>query len=756
MEPDGKRLGMKLTLRTGARVATALIALLYPGAVAREAVRADAPKRVLILESFGSDVAPWNAITPAFKRELLRQWPSPIEFHEPAVETAREDEPQAELAFAEYLRALYAQSPPDLVVPVGGAAAQFWWRHRAALFPATPVVIGGIENRLLKALTLSSNDAAVAVQLDARAGNEIILQVLPATTNIAVVMGSSLLERFWMAEYQRAWDPLSNRVQLTWFNKLPFPEMCRRAATLPPRSVLAYGMLFVDVAGVPHEQLSALDQLCAAANAPVFGMFEEQLGHGILGGRLFSSETLGREAARMAARVLGGELGRDIPPLVLSASQPTFDWRALQRWHIAERQLPPGSVVRFRQPSVWERYRGYMLGALGIITLQALTIVALVAQRIRRRRAEVSLRESQQFIELATAAGELGLWVRDAASDELWINPRLRSLFGWAENRTVRWEDLLAHIHPEDRPRAELALGGTTRAGGAFEFEGRLRLPDGAEKWVTAKGLATLDAYGQRLRTQGIFFDITARHAAEAAAQRHRNELLHIGRVHMLGQLSGALAHELNQPLGAILSNAEAAELLLQREPPPWSEVREILADIRKDDLRASDVIQRMRALLQRHELELKSLAADALFAECLVLARHDAYERKVTVTMEVRPGTPRLRGDRVHLQQVLLNLLINGMDAMSEGPVERRRLVVRGERGPNDTVEFSVEDAGSGIPPDQVERIFDSFHTTKPNGLGLGLSISRTIIEAHHGRIWAKNNSNGGATFCFTVPADG
>lgn len=374
--------------------------------------------------------------------------------------------------------------------------------------------------------------------------------------------------------------------------------------------------------------MEALDQLCAVANAPVFGLFEEQLGHGIVGGRLLSSEAIGLETARTAARILAGESAGKISPQTIVAGPPTFDWRQLRRWKIDERRLPSGSIVRFQRPSTWERYRWYICGALGIILLQALTIVALLAQRSRRQRAEL-------------------------------------------------------------------------------------------------------------------------------VAQRHRNELLHISRVQVLGQFASALAHELNQPLGAILSNAEAAELLLRKPNPALNDVREIVADIRKDDQHASEVIQRMRALLRRHEMELKPLAVEKLIAASIALTRQDASERGITVASEVLPQTPRVRGDRVHLQQVLLNLLVNALDAMHECPPERRRLLIRAAPAAADTVMFSVEDAGSGIPPDQLARVFESFHTTKANGLGVGLSISRTIVEAHCGKIWAENNPQGGATFRFTLPAD-
>jgi len=279
------------------------------------------------------------------------------------------------------------------VVPVGAPAAQFLWRHRAGMFSQTPVLIGGIDQRLLPKLSLTSNDTAVVAQLDFAACIEIMWRLFPATTNLAIVFGNSPLERLWLAECRRAFQPYTNRLHFIWLNELSFPDLCRRVANLPPRSAIGYGTLLVDAAGVPHEELEALEQLCAVANAPVFGTEEEELGHGIVGGSLTSGRALGVETARLAARILRGEQPGDIAPPVIGAGPPKFDWRQLQRWHISKSQLPPGSVVRFREPTLWQRYRWYVLAAFGIMTAQAATIMGLVVQRARRRSAEASAYE---------------------------------------------------------------------------------------------------------------------------------------------------------------------------------------------------------------------------------------------------------------------------------------------------------------------------------------------------------------------------
>jgi signal transduction histidine kinase len=375
-------------------VVGALITFMPPWIGAEEAGEpARELKRVLILESFGRDFALWDAVPPTFKPELVQQLPWPIEFHEAALETARSDQAQAEPAFAEYLRALYAGRRPDLVVPIGAPAAQFLWRHRTGLFPQTPVLIGGIDQRMLSTLSLGSNDTAVVARMDMAACFEILWQLFPATTNLAMVLGDSPHERLWVAECRKAFQAYTNRLQIIWLNGLSFPEMCRRVASLPPGSAIAYGSLLVDAAGVPHEQMEALERLCTVANAPVLGTEEEELGHGIIGGSLVSGRALGLETARLAARVLRGEPPGSIAPPVIGPGPPIFDWRQLQRWHIADRQLPPGSIVRFRQPSAWERYRRYIVSALVIISAQAVTIMGLVVHRARRRAAEASAYE---------------------------------------------------------------------------------------------------------------------------------------------------------------------------------------------------------------------------------------------------------------------------------------------------------------------------------------------------------------------------
>ncbi|HEY4592668.1 MAG TPA: MASE1 domain-containing protein [Thermoanaerobaculia bacterium] len=249
--------------------------------------------------------------------------------------------------------------------------------------------------------------------------------------------------------------------------------------------------------------------------------------------------------------------------------------------------------------------------------------------------------------------------------------------------------------------------------------------------------------------------DITGRKQAELAARLHQQELAHLTRVAMLGELSGTLAHELNQPLTAILSNAQAGQRLLAREPVDLAEVRDILHDIAEDDRRAGEVIKRLRAMLKKDEVKSLPLDLNELVEEVIDFSHSDLITRNVALTVELAPALPPVLGDRVQLQQVLLNLVLNACEAMKAKPTWERRLTMATAPDADDGVRVSVVDRGTGIPADELERVFEPFFTTKEHGLGLGLSICRSIVAAHGGRLWASNNENGGATFHLTLPRD-
>jgi signal transduction histidine kinase len=239
----------------------------------------------------------------------------------------------------------------------------------------------------------------------------------------------------------------------------------------------------------------------------------------------------------------------------------------------------------------------------------------------------------------------------------------------------------------------------------------------------------------------------------QADIDKHYADVTHAARLALIGEITGAVVHEVTQPLSAILSNVEAAELLLQRPEPNLALIREILSDVRRDDLRAHNVVRRLRVMLRKRELQYENVDINALVTEALTLITADAGRHNIVIRAILDPGLPAVPADPVHLQQVLLNLIVNGMEAMKETPAAERRLDVLTERLHDQFVEISVIDRGQGIAPEHTEHVFNSFFTTKPEGMGLGLSIARSIVEMHGGAIWAENRESGGSAFRFTVP---
>ena len=387
---------------------------------------------------------------------------------------------------------------------------------------------------------------------------------------------------------------------------------------------------------------------------------------------------------------------------------------------------------------------------LGILVTMGYELSADVfaAAQLGRR-----VQEGEQRMDLASAAADLGLWSWDVDRDAIWANSRARELLGFSESVHLDLARLLGALHPDDRDSVRRGIQSALESDREFDVEFRVPNPEGKTSWIAARGRVERDVGGTPVLLRGVALDRTARRRADTELQELRGQLAHVSRVSMLGQLASALAHELNQPLGAILRNAEAAEMFLQFEPPSLNEVRAILADIRKDDQRAGDVIERLRALLKRRSIEPRTLRLDDLLRSVGVLARADAAARHIRLDIETVSDLPEVTGDKVHLQQVLLNLVLNAMDAVDAAPAAERSVSLRAQRDGAATVELAVIDTGVGIPPEALGALFDPFFTTKPDGMGIGLPISRTIVEAHGGRIWAENNARKGATFRFTLP---
>jgi two-component system sensor kinase FixL len=396
-------------------------------------------------------------------------------------------------------------------------------------------------------------------------------------------------------------------------------------------------------------------------------------------------------------------------------------------------------------------YSGIVL-AMGYELSNDMLQTVQLAQKLEA--SEANLRETQQRIELAASAAELGMWMWDIPRNEIWITDKGRVLFGFAPSEKLDFDRFRSTLHPEDREAVLRAVESSLRTGTEYRSEYRVILPDGKLRWIAGRGHVEFNGNGRPVRMRGASFDITKLKHAEEQAARQRNEMAHLSRVSTLGELSGSIAHELSLPLSAILSNAQAAQRVLANGDADLAEVRDILNDIVSEDKRAGEVIRRLRLWLKKDEVQQHSLQINDVVEDVLQLIRSDLVNQKVTVDTELARHLPTVTGDPIQLQQVLVNLVVNSCDAMTDCKTPERRLLIRtGIENGSSAVTVSVTDRGGSIPEEKMEQIFEPFFTTKAKGMGLGLSVCRTIIAAHRGKLWATNNADCGATFHFSLP---
>lgn len=371
-----------------------------------------------------------------------------------------------------------------------------------------------------------------------------------------------------------------------------------------------------------------------------------------------------------------------------------------------------------------------------------------------RKRAEEALRESEKQLRLAQDASGSGVWDWNPLTDTAtWSDEHFR-IFGLEPNsRKFSWAAFLALVHPDDIAKLESAVREALKPNGELEAEYRILRPDGQVRWVMSKGQTHCDFAGQPIRMIGLTMDITDRKQLEQALLKTQAELAHLSRVMTMGELTGAIAHEVNQPLTAVVTNGDACLRWLDSDPPNLGKARESVAGIIRESNRASEVIRRVRALVKNTTPQKTTLDVNELIGEVIGMVGAELAENHVSLQTELAPHLPEVSGDRIQLQQVILNLIANGIEAMNVVTERARELSISSKATHEDGVLISICDCGTGLVPESADHLFESFFTTKQQGMGLGLSISRTIVEAHGGRLWAMPNSGPGATFQFTLP---
>jgi len=582
-------------------------------------------RRILVLYSFPEGL-PWEKLIDENLRATLASKSTfLIELHTEHTDRLRNSDDVYLHKLIDFYQYKYSDSAMDLIIGFGDEAVDILLDYGDELFPQIPMVFVTAERQTLRRDYLNPNTVSLFWGLDIKTTIDLIGEILPQTRHVFIVAGTSITSRATLKLARKSVQGHTQGFAIHYLTDITVEEVIRRSAQLPEHSALFFLPFMQDAGGksiVMRDMLSVVSQ---QANGPVFGMADVFIGHGIVGGCLMSAELQGKRGAQVALRILEGqtleEIGhRQIPNILM------FDWRQLKRWDIDEDRLPAGSIVRYREPSIWADHTWEIVGVTTFCLIESLLIVGLLLQGKQRRRAEL-------------------------------------------------------------------------------------------------------------------------------AAKKHREELTHVARRATLGEVTASLAHELNQPLTAILTSAQAARRFLSRPAPDLDRVNTILDYIAQDDRRASEIIRRLRALLGKGELQVKALDINRLIRDAAILMKNYGTIENVQIVMELAAGLPSIMGDKIQLEQVMLNLVLNGYDAMRDvdhGPHEMITITTKHD---DRMVKVSVQDVGSGVDPEDLERVFEPYHTTKPEGLGMGLSISRSIIEAHEGRLWAENNPDRGMTFSFTVP---
>jgi PAS domain S-box-containing protein len=365
------------------------------------------------------------------------------------------------------------------------------------------------------------------------------------------------------------------------------------------------------------------------------------------------------------------------------------------------------------------------------------------------------LREREARINLAAESADLAFWVIYPAGKAAWMSDKGRAIYGFDPDQPLSRDLICGRVHPDERAAVHQAFDHACATLGIFESEHRLLLPFGRTRWVIVRGRCLQDEHGNLLELIGVTIDVSAQKQADLQLQIQREEMSHTNRVALMGEMTASVAHELNQPLTAIANNASAARRFLERGNIEPELFKELLQDMVADSQRAAEVIRGVRALVRKDKDVVRSvLNLNAVIADTLRLVSSDIVLRESVVTTEMDHHLPQVEAAPVQIQQVLLNLIMNALDAVEALPPSDRRIIVTTRSLNGEAAQVTVRDFGSGLPKDRPEKVFDHFFSTKQTGMGMGLTIVRSIVETHGGKITAENAPDGGAFFSFHLPA--
>ena len=693
---------------------------------AGDKIAANPVRRVLIIYS-DERLLPANVIVDeAIRATFAAESSNPIEFHSEFLDVSRFPGEKQHERERDFLRDKYRERPPDLVIAGGGPALEFLLKYRATLFSDVPIVHCGVE-----ALPKEAPDAKIAgipVLRTAASTLELALSLQSDTRNVAVVAGSAPQDLESAEQFRRETAAFADRVGFTWLINLSLSDLRDELSRLPDGTVVLYLTMFEDATGASFVPRQALALFAPASRAPIYGSYDTYLGYGIVGGSMVTFEEIGRKAARLGMRILAGEDPQNVVRSESHQALPMFDWHELQRWNISEKQLPSDSVVRFKESTYWEQHYKLILGAVSLCVVQALVIGALLVQSRRRRLAERSLRESEQRMNLAADAANLGIWIRDLVGNEIWATDKWRQLFGFEKWEWLDMHRFLQRLHPEDRDAVSQTLTKARETGGIYEKEFRIVLPDGQVRWIASRGRVEFDAAGKPVFMRGAALDNTARKLAEEAAHDLSGRLIHAQEEEQT-RLARELHDDLSQSL-ALLS--VELEMFGQNPPAGPGQISDRMQEFSSDVNRLSSEVHRLSHQLHPAKLEqLGLVAAMRGFCKELAMAHQMAIEFADHSVPRAVPEDTALCLYRI-TQEALHNVIKH-----SGGTVARVELT-----RDNGELRLVVADDGVGFDPE----------TIRANG-SLGLVSMAERARFVHGRFSIESHAGEGTRIDVRVP---
>lgn len=722
-------------------------------------VTAASPARILIINAWDDTMPAAGRATTAIRNRLSESPLKNAEIYYDNLDLSRFPENDHQEHMARWLSEKYAEKSPDIIIALGRVALEYLLKHRHTFAPDVPIIVCYWAGATPATIATLKNVTGVFSEFNWSKTFALAARLQPKAREVAIVLGTSV--PFWEEQVYGQLAAQLGPYKVRYLAGLPYDTLLDKVARLPRDTIVLISPMFKDGDGVSRIPARVAADVARASSAPTYAPISTFVGTGIVGGYMDTFEASGSAAAELAIEVLERRGKNSLPPPVTTQHNFVVDLRQLQRWNLSQGKLPSGTTLMFKEPTLWEQYRSLVLITVGVFTLLVSGVVALSYQILKRRRAEATLEANDERMRFAASSTDTGLWQYDVLSRHLWATEHCRSMFGLDADSKLRPESFLRVVHSDDRATAIAAMQAAPHPkdpvrGREFRTAG----PDGQIRWYFSTTSTEFDKNGEPLRVSGIFSDITSRKKAEQEAAQLKNalqtttkELARVSRETAMGAMAASIAHEINQPLSALVTNGGIGLRLLANPGASRDEVREILECIIDDGHRAGHIIAGIRAMFRRDPRERSTVNITDLVSEVLALLQAELDSNRISFQVESHQGLPSVLADRVQLQQVLLNLILNAVEAMSSAHNLERRLLVKSERFESSDVLITVEDSGPGIGPKNVDRIFDAFFTTKSNGTGLGLFICQSIVEAHRGRLWASARLPHGAIFYVRLP---